>query len=169
MPKLKSCLCSSCPVSLFVPAVLARVRSAALRSFQALRSRGLCSPGSLMPPCQSIARQCYSHSNISRALRAFSLSAAPTVAWPQDCLSGLALIYGRGGIQIGVRLWYLGPLALTTGMSCICSTRFYHEACCDSGLPAVTEIFAVMTWLSALHNHRIRSIDLAGVNKGYGT
>ena len=62
MPELKSCLCSSCPVSLLMPAVLARVRSAGLRYVQALRSRVLCSPGSLKPPWQSFARQCYSHS-----------------------------------------------------------------------------------------------------------
>ena len=130
---------SSSHLNLLMPAVLARLSSAALRSFQALHSISARSPGSLRACSQPFTCQCWSHSNSSRALQAFSLSAAPSVAWPQECLRGLALIYGRGGIQIGVRLWYLGPLALTTGMSCICSTRFDHEACCDSGLSAVTE------------------------------
>ena len=62
MQELKSCVCSSGPVSLLMPAVFARVRSAGLRHVQALRLRGLCSPGSLKPPWQPFARQSCSHS-----------------------------------------------------------------------------------------------------------
>ena len=67
-----------------------------------------------------------------------------------------------------MRLWYLGPLALTIGMSCMFPTHFHHDPSCVSGLSAVTGESAVMRWLSALHSHRMRSIDLAGVNMGYG-
>lgn len=43
---------SSYPLSLPFPAVLARMRSAAFKYIQALRSRGLCSPCSLTASCQ---------------------------------------------------------------------------------------------------------------------
>jgi hypothetical protein len=87
-----------------------------------------CSPGALtlkgsMRACtQPLDRECWLQSHTSRDSQASSLSAAISVAQAQACRSSLALTYGREGIQIGVRLWYLGPLAFTTGMSCMSST-----------------------------------------------